>query len=316
MITKSAQDKRNCTLNLIFTYNARTAWGHIISSLSVENKQRILLPSYIGYTEREGSGVFDPIEENLAEYQFYKVGEKLEIDLDHFEHILKTKHMNIALVIHYFGFCRNDMDRIKELCKQHNVILVEDCAHAFQLGLKNHRLGNYGDFSFYSLHKYLATSSGGVLKVNTYNAVVDQLSDSEKATADVLEQYINTDLEKVSKVRRDNYHTYELYLPKHVDVEVMYELTNDDIPQSFPVRIKNGKREPLYFYLMEKNIPTTALYYRLISTIDSKQFPVSYNISAEILNLPVHQDISPEDVELICSEISNFLNMEHLSNGN
>ena len=115
MITKSATDKLNCTLNLHFTCNARTAWGHIINTISDVRKPKVLLPSYIGYTEREGSGVFDPIKENSAKYDFYKVTNNLAIDIDHFEQILKSGEISIALIIHYFGFCANDMDRIKQL---------------------------------------------------------------------------------------------------------------------------------------------------------------------------------------------------------
>ena len=308
MITKSAQNQSNCTSELYFTFNARTAWGLIIRSLSIDKSVRVLLPAYIGYTTREGSGVFDPVANKACDYIFYRVGQKLEIDISHFENILNTEKIDVALVIHYFGFCRNDMNFIRELCDKHNVILVEDCAHAFNLGLKNQTIGNYGDFSFYSVHKYLATSAGGILKVNKNKFIIGKLDSSEKATQDVLEQYIKTDFERVLKVRRENYRSYELLLPKHGDIEVMFEsLENVDIPQSYPVRIKKGKREPLYFYLMNNDIPTIALYYQLIKEINVEAFPLSYQISSEILNLPVHQDITINDIKLTCCKISNFI---------
>jgi dTDP-4-amino-4,6-dideoxygalactose transaminase len=306
MITKSATDKLNCTLNLHFTCNARTAWGHIIKTISNVRKPKVLLPSYIGYTEREGSGVFDPVKENSAKYDFYKVTNNLAIDIDHFEQILKSGEISIALIIHYFGFCANDMDRIKQLCIRHNVILVEDCAHAFRLGLKNQKIGSYGDFSFYSLHKYLATISGGALKVNTDKFNIDPLVASKKASADVLEQYATTDLEKVANLRKQNFRSYEGLLCKSDEIEVMYKLGDDDIPNSFPILIKNGKREKLYFYLMNKGIPTVALYYRLISEISKEKYPQAFEISDEILNLPVHQDIIYDDIKNICNCILDF----------
>ena len=79
-------------------------------------------------------------------------------------------------------------------------------------------------------------------------------------------------------------------------IEIMFDLHDDDIPHTFPIRVKNLKREKLYFYLMERNMPTTALYYRMIDEIDASKYPTSYAISSEILNLPVHQDTTNEDI--------------------
>ena len=86
----------------------------------------------------------------------------------------------------------------------------------------------------------------------------------------------------------------------------MFCLIDEDIPQSFPLRIMHGMREKLYFYLVEHAIPVTALYYRLIDQIKKEEFPTSFAISNEILNLPVHQDITQNDILEICSAISVF----------
>jgi dTDP-4-amino-4,6-dideoxygalactose transaminase len=306
MITKSAEDQSNFTQNLIFTENARTAWGHILSGYRVGAQPKVLLPAYIGYTEREGSGVFDPIEENLATYQFYKVDESLRIVLDDFERLLASGNVNIALVIHYFGLCRNDMEKIKQLCKKYEVVLVEDCAHAFQLGIPNQKIGNYGDFSFYSLHKYLATSSGGILKVNSNVFELPSLPETKKISQDVLEQYAKTEFIKVSSARINNFLSYSRLLQKHENLKIMFELQDGEIPQSFPIKIKNSNREKLYFHMINNGIPVTALYYRLIDQIEIEQFPGSFTISNEILNLPVHQDINQDDVQKICIVIADF----------
>lgn len=307
MILKSPTDKSNCVANLRFTRNARTAWEHILRTVSPNSKPKVLLPAYIGYTEREGSGVFDPIEATSAESVFYRLTNNLAIDTTHFEEVLCSGRVNIALVIHYFGFCRNNMERVKERCRNNNVILVEDCAHAFHLGHRGSTVGNYGEFSFYSLHKHLPTTSGGILKINSDGFDVLPLSSFDKAPLPVVEQYAISEFQDIATRRRDNFRRYQLLLPKHEELEVMYELEDEDIPQSFPVRIKNGRRETLYFYLMERCMPTTALYYRLISQIGKEEFPLSHNISDEILNLPVHQDTTMEDIRCICEQIQEFL---------
>ena len=308
MITKSAENKTNFALNLIFTDSARSAWGHILAGFAAIEQPKVLLPSYIGFTEREGSGVFDPIVETTADYQFYKVDDSLRIDLDEFAHLLSSGGLNIALVIHYFGLCRNDMKEVKKLCIEHNVLLVEDCAHAFHLEVVQQKIGNYGDYSFYSLHKHLATESGGVLKINSNVIDLPPLQDKNQISQAVLGQYAKTQFGDIANARRNNFLSYKKFLPVIKNVEIMFDLIEEDIPQSFPIRVSNGLREKLYFYLIGHSIPVTALYYRLIDKLEKKQFPISFAISDEILNFPVHQDVTLEDIRIICSHVANFFN--------
>jgi len=307
MITKSAEIITNFASNLIFTDSARTAWGHILAGVAATKLPVVLMPAYIGFTEREGSGVFDPITENSAEYKFYKVDDTLRIDIMDFSNAIESGTVNIALVIHYFGFCRNDMTAIKALCNKHNVLLVEDCAHAFQLDVNDQSIGNYGDFSFYSLHKYLAVRAGGALKINNQKIKLPELSENKKINIADLEQYAKTQFSQVAKARRDNFRSYLRLLPLSNIIEVMFDLTEVDIPQSFPIRIKNSQREKLYFHLIDNNMPVTALYYRMIDQLNVDMFPISFSLSSEILNLPVHQDLNEDDIELICKSIFHFL---------
>ena len=310
MITKSAYNKENCKLDLKFTTNARTAWANIIDSLRLSNKLTLLLPSYIGRNEKEGSGVFDPVLKFDTNSEFYKLGEQLDVDINSFEKKIQTGNIDVALIVHYFGFCRTDMLKIKQICKNNNVVLVEDCAHAFHLGKSGQTIGNYGDFSFYSVHKYLATNTGGVLKKNNKNYTLVELKSDELMEYSVLESYSNSDFNKISEIRCNNFRCYSTYLVSNDDFEVMFNLTDQDVPQTFPIRIKNELREKLYLFLMEQNLPTVALYYRMIEEIELSDFPVSHKISNEILNLPVHQDTNQNDIAILCGKIHEFYNRE------
>src|SRR5690606_10190775 len=113
----------------------------------------ILLPAYIGFTDREGSGIFDPVESTESKFSFYKMNGDLTVDYDHLLNLINEGTYNVLLIVHYFGICRNDLRKIKQLCDDNNIILVEDCAHAYHLGQKREKLGVEGDFSFYSVHK-------------------------------------------------------------------------------------------------------------------------------------------------------------------
>lgn len=306
MISKSAENPLGCAEKLVFTANARTAWGHIIRSFGQSTAPRILLPSYIGYTEREGSGVFDPINETGAFFRFLSVGEGLEIDLDEFQTEIKKNAINLALIIHYFGFCSNQMERIKEFCNSNNVVLVEDCAHLTLLSPDPHSIGSFGDYSIYSIHKHIATNAGGILRINNESINLLTLREEQRASREVLEQLIKTDLRCVAKIRRQNFSLYESLLQSNKNVKPMFTLGENEVPQTFPIRVKNGKREALYFHLLNQRMPTIALYYQLIDEIKKSDFPLSHQISSDILNLPVHQDIVESDVRAVCQGIVDF----------
>lgn len=308
MITKAAQDTTNCTKRLTFTRSARAAWKLIIESVKKDRGHaNIMLPAYIGFTEREGSGIFDPVEATKADYSFYALNDDLSIDLQFFTRLAETGKFNIALIVHYFGFCRNDLDKIKSLCSEHNIILVEDCAHAFQLGLAPESLGVSGDFAFYSIHKHLATNTGGILRDISGAIKTVSLPEEDMISLEPALQLLNSDLEEIALKRRENFKHYARALRQVDGIEIMYEQQDDEVPQTFPIRVKNNLREPLYFYLMEKGMPTIALYYRMIDKLDVQTYPLAHGISNEILNLPVHQDITAEDIRALVKEIKNFM---------
>lgn len=82
---------------------------------------------------------------------------------------LITAKTKVVVVVHLYGLSC-DMDEIEDMCKQHNLILVEDVAQAIGGLYKGKRLGAIGDFGCFSFHgaKNLSTlGEGGVLSVKS-----------------------------------------------------------------------------------------------------------------------------------------------------
>lgn len=315
MITKDPINDKAFTKNIVLTKSARDAWKLIINSVKREEKQvSILLPSYIGFTEREGSGIFDPVEYTKSKYSFYGLNNNLGVDYSSLEKLVKDEKFDILLIVHYFGFCRNDLNKIKNLCEENNIILVEDCAHAFHWGMTPESLGILGDFSFYSVHKYLPVNSGGILKNISRKIELIDLPSEERISHEVALSIIKSDYKDIARKRILNFNLYKKKLAGVEGIEIMYDLENGEIPHSFPVRIKNKKREPLYFYLMDKDMPTIALYYRLIDELTADAYPESFKLSEEILNLPLHQDTTEEDIEVLSQNIIAFLSTNDQKN--
>jgi dTDP-4-amino-4,6-dideoxygalactose transaminase len=78
-----------------------------------------------------------------------------------------TDNTRAILVVHYAGFpC--DMPAIMEIANRHNLVVLEDSAHAIGSSLQGHMLGTWGAigcFSFFS-NKNMTTGEGGMLVTN------------------------------------------------------------------------------------------------------------------------------------------------------
>jgi dTDP-4-amino-4,6-dideoxygalactose transaminase len=116
-----------------------------------------------------------------------------------------------------------------------------------------------------------------------------------------------TDMEKVRSTRKKHYQRYLEQLKGVEGLTVMYEQIENITPHSFPLVIHGGLREKLYFSLFDLNVPSIALYYRLISNIDPDVYADSYSISRSILNLPLHQDLDDEQIDYICTSVKQKL---------
>ncbi len=73
----------------------------------------------------------------------------------------------ILIIQHTFGLATN-MDEILVLAKQHNLIVIEDCAHALGAQINKKRVGTFGDASFFSFSRDKVISSvyGGMAVTN------------------------------------------------------------------------------------------------------------------------------------------------------
>ena len=88
------------------------------------------------------------------------------------------------LVQHTFGIPA-DMDKISHIAKKHNLILIEDSAHAMGATYKGKPLGTIGEVGFYSFgrSKVLSCVSGGMILThheklaNVINKIVQELSE-------------------------------------------------------------------------------------------------------------------------------------------
>ena len=139
----------------LFTDMGRTSFRLIVEKLNLKNSQ-MLMPAYI-------CDIFYPI---LKKYNIKPIF--LDIDLKTFninpEEITQkiTPQTKAILVSHTYGL-PVDLEKLLGLAKQHNLLVIEDGAHAFGAKYQEKYLGNFGEASFFSLYKQFPSLRGGML---------------------------------------------------------------------------------------------------------------------------------------------------------
>lgn len=105
-----------------------------------------------------------------------------------------TKNSKAVIIQHTFGQAA-DLDEISIICKENNLILIEDCAHALGASYKQKLLGTFGDVSFFSLGRDKVVSSvfGGVA-ITKNKKIAEKLKDIEKNLPENSGGWINQQL--------------------------------------------------------------------------------------------------------------------------
>lgn len=77
---------------------------------------------------------------------------------------IKGDRIKAVLVFHLYGLSA-DIDPIVELCKKHNVTLIEDAGESLGTTYKGKYTGTFGDYGIFSFNgnKIITTSGGGML---------------------------------------------------------------------------------------------------------------------------------------------------------
>ena len=289
--------------------NARSALKWILMRMNVPEEGGLLLPSYVGWSEKEGSGVFDPVRELRSPYGFYSMTRDLTIDLKD----LATKVTNLRpralLLIHYFGYPDPNYREAAEIARKANAFVIEDEAHALLSDLVGRACGRAGDASFFSIHKILPTKSGGLALFNDVSWAYKSSVNVNKMARGVKTTLAQYDLAQISYLRirnatflLDRLTSFSPYLKV-----LRPELPDGVVPQTLPVLLNKAPRNEIYLAMNQAGYGVASLYHTLIHEISAELFPDAHWISKRVLNLPVHQDVSLTALDSLLSHLAVLL---------
>ena len=258
--------------------------------------------------------------------------ETYNIDVAKLEHAISDK-ITAIIPVHLYGQ-PTEMDKIKDVARKHNLYVVEDAAQAHGAEYKGQRIGTIGDiacFSFFPGKNLGAYGDAGAIVTNNddlarkarmfanhgrmekynheFEGTNSRLDGLQAAILDVKLKYLDKWIER----RRAIAKMYDAALKDTVitpsvlpDVQHVYHL--------YVIRTKN--REKLKELLAEKGIATGIHYpiplpfLKAYNYLGHKpgDFPVAYSIKNEILSLPIHGDMTDEQVEYVIASLKYIVN--------
>lgn len=252
-----------------------------------------------------------------------------------------TPKTKAIIPVHLFGQCAN-MEDIMKIAESNDLYVVEDCAQSigsefeFSNGDKKQSgtIGNFGCTSFFPSKNLGCYGDGGALytnddllaekarmvvnhgmKVRYYHDEIGINSRLDSIQAAVLGIKLQK-LNKYSAARKSAADFYDNAF-KNIDcIETPERVNNSDhVFHQYVMRITNGKRDMLQEYLKTKNIPAMIYYpvplhqqkaYRDERYSDGA-FPIAESLAKTVIALPMHTELSTEQLEYITNNIIEYL---------
>lgn len=252
-----------------------------------------------------------------------------------------TPRTKAVMPVHYGGGV-GSLNEVYAFAKRTGLRVIEDAAHAFGTITENRRIGSFGDISCFSFDgiKNITSGEGGCI-VTSNKDVLQQVRDArllgvEKDTekryagsrswefqvrvqgwryhmSNIMAAIGVVQLERFPELaaqRRKLARGYDKRLRESADITLIPHDYNDVVPHLYAIRIAGLQdRENLRSRLLEQGIQT-GVHYQPNHWLDyfkspatSLPLPTVEAIYPELLSLPLHPDLSEQDVELVCDKL-------------
>lgn len=241
-----------------------------------------------------------------------------------------TKHTSAILVVHLYGKCC-EMDPVLEIARQHKLYVIEDCAQSHGATYKGRVAGSFGHlaaWSFYPTKNLGALGDAGAIttqdagwterlkmlrnygsKVKYYNEEVGFNSRLDEVQA----AFLRVKLRHMEAITQHKRSLAAAYLA-HLTDEVVKPSVSDEYKDVYHIfNIRTPRRDELKQYLLDKGIKTEIHYpvaphrqQAMQGILTESSFPVSEEIHATTLSLPISFFHTQDDVLRVSNTINEF----------
>lgn len=253
----------------------------------------------------------------------------------------KITSKTVAIVpVHLYGQCA-DMEPILDVAGRHNLLVIEDAAQAlgaeytFSDGTKTKAgtMGTIGTTSFFPSKNLGCYGDGGALLTNSSEleerirmianhgqrfkyrheiiGVNSRLDSLQAAILNVKLKYLGEYAQK----RNDVAEFYDLELSKIGEVSTPFRSPNSThVFHQYTLRVPESDRENLKIHLAGNGVPSM-IYYPIPLHLQEAytqnefglgSFPVTEKLSNTVISLPIHTEMSTDQLEHICRSMQTY----------
>ena len=268
---------------------------------------------------------------NGATPVFVKPDEYYNIDASKIEEKI-TEKTKAVLVVHLYGQASN-MQPVVDICKKHDLRLVEDCAQSHGAKFDGKMTGTFGDigcFSFYPSKNLGAFGDAGAIVTNDdgiaedtrvfrnygsekryYNKVVGTNSRLDEIQAG----FLRIRLKYLDRLAQEKRTICERYLDRmHNDKLVLPTIREGATHIWHQFVVRTEEREELIRYLDDKGIGTIIHYpipphlseaYRYLN-IEQGSLPITEKYAKTVLSLPLYNGMTEDEQEYVIDAVNHF----------
>ena len=256
-----------------------------------------------------------------------------------------SKKTKAIMPVHYSGGV-GDLHKVYAFADKYKLRVIEDAAHAFGTLYRGKKIGSIGDISCFSFDgiKNITSGEGGCVVSNDKN-ILQKVKDARLlgVVKDTEKRYLGErswifDVEKqgwryhmsnimaaigIEQLKRfDTFALKRKYLAKKYDklfsknslIQALPRNYNDVVPHIYVVLINGIKnREEIQLELKKKGIQVGFHYMpnhwlSFYKKPNELPLPVTESIFPKLLSLPLHPDLTDDDVEFVVEELKKAVN--------
>lgn len=266
---------------------------------------------------------------NLVPVLIEPTWENLEINIDKIESAITPKTKGV-MIVHLYGRVAYN-DKLGEICKKHNLKLMEDCAQSQGCAWKGRKTGSLGDsaaHSFYPGKNLGAFGDAGAVTTSDfelaqviravanygsqkkyvfkYVGMNSRMSELDAAVLDVKLKYLDED-----NAKRQELAAYYYENIKNPQIKLPAQIPNENnVYHQFPIFCE--RRNELQKYLADKDIGTLIHYpipphkQECYKEWNNRSYPITEKIHAQELSIPMNQAVTLEQAKEVVDALNSF----------
>lgn len=240
-----------------------------------------------------------------------------------------TERTKAIMPVHLYGHPA-DVDALGAVADEHGLRMFEDAAQAHLATWQGAQVGTFGDFGMFSLYptKNMTSGEGGMVSCSSEEIAravrllrnqgmerqyANEVVGFNARMTDIHAAIGRVQLTKVegwTKIRQHN----AAFLDDHLQGVVVPPVAEGatHVYHQYTIRVDSGERDRIVTALREEHQVGTGVYYPIpnhqLSSLtryaEGLTLPVTQQVAAEVISLPVHPSLSESDLERVVTAVN------------